>query len=88
MRRVRVLQLRGDMTIDELVNSLTRKGGRGDLAVEEVLLAARCGEGILKNGEHYVSHVRMAFVVDVLRRVMPADQIEEEKIELKAIPYD
>jgi hypothetical protein len=60
MRRVRVLQLRGDMTIDELVNSLTRKGGR----------------------------VRMAFVVDVLRRVMPADQIEEEKIELKAIPYD
>ena len=65
----KALQPRGDLTLDEIVNSITRKAMRGDIQVGDVIYMNRTGEGILPNGRHAVALIRGAFKVDILREI-------------------
>jgi hypothetical protein len=65
----KALQPVGDMTLDDIVNSLTRKAMRGDIQVDEVIYLNRTGEGILPDGRHAISRIRAAFKVDILKDI-------------------
>lgn len=65
----KALQPGGDTSIDQLMNSITRKCLRGELKVGDVIYMNRTGEGILPNGRHGITRIRGAFKVDILREI-------------------
>ena len=73
----KALQAGGDLTLDQLMNSIARKVLRGDLNVGEIVYLNRTGEGILKNGKHGVALIRGAFKVEIMRDI--------ESVEVKPV---
>ena len=64
-------EIRAHDTVADLRNSLARKVGRGELQLEQEVVAEGTGEGILQNGEYWIISVETVFRVKIARKLAP-----------------